>query len=81
MNSWDPIGVSGTPQAHDEYDHYAIDVTSMILNQRTSDEVADYLHRIANDWIGLSVERQRSASVATRLIDAYSSIRNSQGLN
>jgi hypothetical protein len=81
MDAWDPIGVRGTPQAHDEYDHYAIDVSSMLMNQRTKEEIAEYLHQIATERIGLSTERKRSEKVAALLFDIHTSSRNRQGLN
>jgi hypothetical protein len=81
MDVWDPIGVKGVPQAHDEYDRYAIEVTSMLLSQRTKDEIADYLHQIANEWMGLQTGRERSQNVASELFDIYSSSKTRKGLN
>jgi hypothetical protein len=35
MRSWDPIGVSGWPDAADEYDSYMGDVATMLREERS----------------------------------------------
>jgi hypothetical protein len=81
MDSWDPIGIKDLQGPEDEYDRYVIDVTSMILNHRTSEQIADYLHQIANEWICMPTQRDVSANVAKMLSEAYSSSRTLKGFS
>ena len=52
---WDPIGVSGVPQARDEYDSYVPQVFSLLKQNATSAVIADHLTSIARDQMGLSI--------------------------
>ncbi|CDZ39663.1 hypothetical protein G9X64_20315 [Rhizobium sophorae] len=55
LTEWDPIGVSGIPEAQDEYDAYADTVFDMLVNQTASvDAIAQYLFKIATEHMGLS---------------------------
>jgi hypothetical protein len=43
MSSWDPIGVRDIPEAFDEYDSYAWDITHMLARKTDASEICDYL--------------------------------------
>jgi hypothetical protein len=54
LSDWDPLGVSGIPEAAGEYDSYADTVFSMLVNQNASIyDVAQYLFKIATEDMGL----------------------------
>lgn len=55
LTEWDPIEVSGIPEAQDEYNVYADALSGMMTNQTLSaDVVAQYLFEIATEHMGLS---------------------------
>jgi hypothetical protein len=43
MSSWDPIGVRDIPEAFDEYDSYAWDITHMLGKKASASEIFNYL--------------------------------------
>jgi len=43
INEWDPIGISGTPNAEDEYDSYLYDIVSYINKKSNYKEIFDFL--------------------------------------
>lgn len=51
---WDPIGVSKTPEARDEYYGYLSVVFSMFKQGKSPEEVASYLTQVERDRMGLS---------------------------
>jgi hypothetical protein len=50
---WDPISVSDTPAARDEYERYLPVVFSMLKQSKPIDEIADYLSKIEIESMGL----------------------------
>lgn len=66
---WDPIGVSGVPQARDEYDGYAPHVFGMLRNNASEQAIADYLGNIIAERMGLSANVQHDLEVAKILAD------------
>ena len=53
MRAWDPIGVSGIPEAADEYDNY-VDAAYVMLMDHDADAITAYLIDIATCHMGLS---------------------------
>jgi hypothetical protein len=53
MFEWDPIGVSDTPEASDEYDGYIGPVLDLLNAKASSDEVAAYLRKVETERMGL----------------------------
>jgi hypothetical protein len=72
MREWDPIGVSGVPEAADEYDSYVGEVYMMLMQGRASSEaIAAYLFDIATRHMGLSTHAElaeRSARTGAALV-------------
>ena len=72
MREWDPIGVSGVPEAADEYDRYVGTVYVMLMDERASaDSIAAYLFDTATRGMGLPAHAQlaeRSSRAATTLV-------------
>lgn len=77
LTEWDPIGVSGIPEAQDEYDAYADTVFRMLTNQTASvDAIAQYLFKIATEHMRLSYpELRERCDKAARAIAALQSDR------
>ena len=54
MQDWDPIGVSGVPDASDEYDAYVGTVYVLLMDQRADQAaIAAYLFDVAVNHMGL----------------------------
>ena len=54
MSKWDPIGVSGTLEAADEYDGYIGPLLDLLNTKATFDEVAEYLRTVEIERMGLT---------------------------
>lgn len=71
---WDPIGVSGVPQARDEYDSYVPTIVRMVFEDKDSDAIARHLQDIASARMGLNVTekaKERATEVAELLVEHY----------
>jgi hypothetical protein len=66
---WDPIGVSGVPQARDEYDGYLPHVFGLLRSGASEQTIAAYLGEITTDRMGLSANAQHDLEVANVLVD------------
>jgi hypothetical protein len=49
---WDPIGVSTTPEARNEYESYLPKVFAMLKTSENGEEIKTYLRHIATDLMG-----------------------------
>ena len=71
---WDPIGVSGVPQARDEYDSYVPLVVQMLMEGKKEEEIASHLHRIEGETMGLSPSShpsKQTEDAAAMLVDHF----------
>ena len=66
---WDPIGVSGVPQARDEYDGYLPQVFAMLLESKGREAISAYLTKIEEERMGLTPSKQKAEEVADVLLD------------
>jgi hypothetical protein len=66
---WDPIGVSGVPQARDEYDGYVGGVVSLLESGAGEQFICAHLTRIADENMGLPDRKEESARAASVLVD------------
>jgi hypothetical protein len=66
---WDPIQVSGVPQARDEYDGYVGPTYTLLRAGASEAEVSEHLYRIADERMGLSARRQKADEAASVLVD------------
>lgn len=74
LHEWDPIGVCDIPEACDEYSSYAPGLLGFAMRGNV-DVVANQLHRIANEHMGLSRDnRTLDRLVAQKLVDLASQI-------
>ena len=68
LKEWDPIGVQAIPEAQDEYDGYVPTVYSMLIARKPINEVFEYLLWLETEHMGLTADRQRTQSIAERLV-------------
>jgi len=66
---WDPIGVSGVPQARDEYDNYVPQVFALLRAGASESEVSAHLQSLSEDRMGLSKLSERANEAASVLVD------------
>ncbi|WP_433705969.1 hypothetical protein [Paraburkholderia sacchari] len=69
LKEWDPIGVGDSPEADDEYDSYVQDVSRMLREEKTVDELYDYLRWLEVEHIGLDGDEVHTRTVAHRLMN------------
>ena len=68
---WDPIGVSGTPPARDEYDGYLPQVFAMLLEAKDRGSISAYLTQVEEERMGLTPSKERAEEVTEVLLDWY----------
>jgi hypothetical protein len=68
MAEWDPIGVNDIPEAKDEYDSYVPAIYKMLIQQKTRQEIFDYLWWIETEHMGLTGNRRATEAFAERLL-------------
>lgn len=71
---WDPIGVSGAPQARDEYDSYVPQIVGLLTSGKQEEEIEKYLFWIKNELMGLSVgtiPSKNDEEIAKMLLNHY----------
>lgn len=66
---WDPIGVSGVPQARDEYHGYLPRVFGMLREGSSESQIAAHLTLITSERMGLSPRMEHDRQVARILLD------------
>ena len=54
IDSWDPCGVKGNPQAIDEYDSYLGKLFELLTTGATDVQLSDYLRWVESDCMGLN---------------------------
>jgi hypothetical protein len=69
LKEWDPIGVKGIAEAHDEYDGYVGQVSELLQKGATAQEVFAYLWWVETEHMGLPGNRQATEQFARRLVD------------
>jgi hypothetical protein len=57
MRAWDPIGVDGIPEAHDEYDAYLGLVADRLRTGASTEEIARLLGSIRTSDMGLTSDK------------------------
>ncbi len=68
FNEWDPVGVSDSPEARDEYHRYLPQVFSKAMNGESVQNIADYLRGIEIERMGLSNYNSNCITVAEKII-------------
>ncbi len=68
LRDWDPIGVSDTPEAQDEYDGYVLLICGMLMRHDSRQRLVDYLWWAESEHMGMPGDRARTEEIADRLI-------------
>jgi hypothetical protein len=71
---WDPIGVSGSAGARDEYDGYAPTVVKMLFDGADVEAIAKYLHSVESESMGLTtfgVRSKKTSDAAKTLVSHF----------
>lgn len=68
MSEWDPIGVKDIPEAEGEYDGYVSTIYKMLIQEKTKEEIFDYLWCVETKHMGLTGNRQATDAFAERLL-------------
>ena len=72
LREWDPIGVRDIPEAHDEYDSYAMPLYTFLRQRPSQRAVVDHLYRLETEHMGLTrFGRRHLKPVADRLLSLH----------
>ena len=66
---WDPIGISDSDWARDEYQSYTPQVFSLVLKNEIPEPIANYLTLITTERMGLSEAKSHDKEIAQLLIE------------
>ncbi len=66
---WDPIGVSDTPEARNEYSSYVGGILRAVLDGCTKEDIARQLTTIATENMGLRPNKKHDYEVAELILD------------
>jgi hypothetical protein len=69
-NDWDPIGVSGAPEARDEYYGYLPTVFRLALEGSGENKITDYLLSVETERMGLPGNKQKCKQIAGLVLRA-----------
>jgi hypothetical protein len=69
MEHWDPIGVSGIPEAADEYDTYVGYVVGALRNGRSIVEIENHMRWVASEHMRLGPLQTDYTDLMKRLLD------------
>ena len=61
---WDPIGISDSDWARDEYHSYLPRVFSMVLEYEQPEKFAEYLTQVSTESMGLSSSPEHDLNIA-----------------
>lgn len=81
---WDPIGVNNSPGARDEYHSYLPQVFSLLKKETHVDDIAQYLHDVERDAMGLNVTSEsfeHGKKIASLLLEHKEWIESKSALN
>lgn len=66
---WDPIGVSESDWARDEYQSYLPRVFALALEGASSESIANYLGVVSTESMGLSPAPEHDLKIAQQIIE------------
>lgn len=69
LQDWDPIGVRGIPEAHDEYDGYVDRISELLHSGASLGDVFKFLWWLETEHMGLQGDRSATERFARRLIE------------
>ncbi len=65
---WDPVGVSGVPEARDEYYGYLPTVFQLVLENASENKITEYLLWVETKRMGLSGNQQKCKQIAAMVL-------------
>ncbi|WP_299599702.1 hypothetical protein [uncultured Microbulbifer sp.] len=74
---WDPIGISNSDWARDEYQSYLPRVFKMAIENESANKIANYLSKISTEYMGLPEAKKHDLAIARLILE----VKNSVGLN
>lgn len=75
---WDPIGVSDTPEARDEYSSYVGDIVQAVVGDHSKDDIAALLTAISIERMGLQPNKKRDSEVAELVLNWAQALKEDQ---
>jgi hypothetical protein len=66
---WDPIGISDSDWARDEYQSYLPQVFKLALENNSPEPIANYLTVVTTENMGLSEAKQHDLNIAKLIIE------------
>ncbi len=69
-SDWDPIGVSGAPEARDEYYDYLPQVFRLALDGSNENRIAEYLFWVESERMGLAGNKQKCKQIGLLVLRA-----------
>jgi hypothetical protein len=71
MQEWDPIGVSGFPEAADEYDSYLGQIAKRLREGVSDQALGSFLTHITDDEMGLNPRPEANLAAARAMREWY----------
>ena len=65
---WDPIGISDSDWARDEYQSYLPKVFSLAIGFETPEKIAEYLTTISSGYMGLGAQPEHDLKIANLVL-------------
>jgi len=69
FETWDPIGVGGSPDASDEYTPYARKIACMLIERRDAFAIAKYLRQLESGMLALPAKEKRIKKVVRLILE------------
>jgi len=69
LKKWDPIGISTTSGAEDEYFQYAFDIYKIIQRSKSYEKLFEYLWEIETQHMGLKGNKTKTEKFAELLFN------------
>lgn len=74
LANWDPIGVSGIPEAQDEYDSYIGKIYGVLSRTPSEEKLIEILCQIETEYMELECNKEGLRSVARKLLKIDTSL-------
>jgi len=71
MDKWDPIGVSGVPEAQDEYDGYIGGIYRLLASRAKEKQIIDHLYKIETQNMESESSKKGHKEVVKALMKIY----------
>lgn len=71
---WDPVGVSDSPEAREEYHIYLPQIFLLIKNGATADPISKLLAKYQTEDMGMPLDENKNSYVAKMLLSARSRV-------